>query len=269
MLYVTYAVNFVLMIGLPVTLWLFLWRRWGSAGFAWRLIVAGALTFIASQLVRLPLLAGLTALFQTGALPSIPEGYSNAFNIVTLSLTAGLFEEGARYLGYRFAVKGARTWENAVTFGAGHGGIEAIILGALVALTFVNMVVLQSVDVAALPIPADQQAATAKAVADYWSQPPYLTVLGAVERVFALCLHIALSVIVLQSVVRRNLAWLIAAMGWHGLANLIGVGVFQRGGPLASEAALAVVAALSLWVLFRMRPSRVESAPTGGTDARS
>lgn len=262
MLYITYTLNFVLMIGLTAALWLFLWRRWRGAGFAWRLIVAGALTFIGSQLVRLPLLAGLTALFQTGALPAIPEGYSNAFNLVVLSFSAGLFEEGARFLGYRFAVKDARTWRQGVTFGAGHGGIEAIILGALVALTFVNMVVLQSVDAAALPIPAEQQAATAKAVADYWSQPPYLTVLGAVERVFALCLHIALSVIVLQSVVRRNLAWLFAAIGWHGLANIIGVGVFQWAGPLASEGALAVVAALSLWVLFWLRPSRIQSDPT-------
>jgi uncharacterized membrane protein YhfC len=254
-LYVTYSLNFILMIALPVALWLFLWWRWRNVGFSWRLIVAGALTFIASQLVRLPLLAGATLLFQTGALPAIPPGYSNAFNLAVLSLTAGLFEEGARYIGYRFAIKDARTWRQGVTYGAGHGGLEAILLGVLVALTFANMVVLQSVDATALPIPEEQRAVTVKAVAEFWSQPWYLTVLGAVERALALTLHITLSVVVLQSVVRGNLWWLLAAIVWHGLTNLIAVGVLQVAGPLASEAALAVIAAINLWALFRLRKS--------------
>jgi hypothetical protein len=55
--------------------------------------------------------------------------------------------------------------------------------------------------------------------------------------------------------VRGNLWWLLAAIVWHGLTNLIAVGVLQVAGPLASEAALAVIAAINLWALFRLRKS--------------
>lgn len=42
-------------------------------------------------------------------------------------------------------------------FGAGHGGIEAIILGGLAGVAFINFVALRNVDVATLPIPVEQQ----------------------------------------------------------------------------------------------------------------
>ncbi|MGQ0601465.1 MAG: YhfC family intramembrane metalloprotease [Anaerolineales bacterium] len=257
MLHLTYTLNFVLMLALPIALGFFVVRRLGTH---WSLLLWGAATFIVSQLVRLPLLAGLTALFQSGALPHILEGYTAAFNIAVLSLSAGVFEEGARYLGYRFVVKDAREWRHAVTYGAGHGGFEAIILGALVGVTIVNMIVLQSVDLTTLPIPAEQRAAIAQQLADFWSAPWYLTLLGAVERVFALTTHIALSVMVLQVFARRQIGWLFAAMGWHGLANVVGVSVQQIAGPLAAEGALAVIASAGLWLIFRLRTEPVPIA---------
>lgn len=38
------------------------------------------------------------------------------FNTLVLSFSAGLFEEGVRWLVYRFWVKDARTWEKRVVF---------------------------------------------------------------------------------------------------------------------------------------------------------
>ena len=49
-------------------------------------------------------------------------------NLLVLSLTAGLFVETARWLMLRRFAPAARGWRNAVMFGAGHGGIEAILL---------------------------------------------------------------------------------------------------------------------------------------------
>lgn len=252
MLYFTYALNAVLMMAVAVGLWLWLRRRWPEA-FTWRLVFIGALMFILSQMVRLPLLGGLTTLFQTGVLPSPPPELSLVFNVIVLSLTAGLFEESARYVGYRWLVKDARSWKQSIVYGAGHGGIEAVILGALAATTVASMVSLRNVDMSTLPISPEQQALTARQVAEFWSAPWYLTLLGWVERVFALCVHLSLSVMVLQVFLRRQWRWLLLAMGWHALVNAGAVTVLESYGPLAAEAALAVVAGLSLMIIFNFR----------------
>lgn len=248
MLAVTYSLNVLLMIGLPIILAILIVRRLKTR---WSLLLWGALAFIVAQGTRLPLLYGLTALLQGREVMS--KEAAAVFNIVFLSLTAGLFEEGARWLGYRYIIRDARRWEDAVTYGAGHGGVEAIIFGVLAGLTVINMFVLKDLDLSQLPITADQQAALAGQVTAFWGAPWYETLLGAVERVFALTLHITLSVMVLQSFLRRNWLWLAAAMLWHGLANIIGVGTAQAAGPVAGEAALAVVALISLGILFWLR----------------
>jgi uncharacterized membrane protein YhfC len=41
-----------------------------------------------------------------------------------LGLSAGVFEEGARYLTYRFWAKEARTWGKGLMLGAGHGALR-------------------------------------------------------------------------------------------------------------------------------------------------
>lgn len=267
MLYVTYPLNFILMVGMPVALWFWLARRWK---LGWKLVMWGALMFVASQLVRQPLLIGLTELFRNGTLPQPPEWAGPWFNLVFLCFTAGLFEETARWAGYRWLVKDARTWRQAVVYGAGHGGIEALLLGLAVAVAFAQFIALQNVELSALPVPAEQQALLAQQIKDFWAAPWPLTLLGAVERVFAICLHICLSVMVLQAFTRQNKLWLAAAIGWHALANLIGVGITQVYGPVAGEASIGVIAAISLLILFRLRggPSGehpVDARPTASS----
>lgn len=269
MLSVTHFLNAFLMLTLPLALWLWLARRWR---LGWRLVGLGALMFIGSQVVHLPLLYGLTALFQAGVLPAPPAAWAPAFNIVVLSLLAGLCEETARYIGYRWLVPEARTWRQAVVYGAGHGGIEAILFGGLALAAFVQLTGLQQTDLSTLGLPAGQQAALAAQVQAYWSLAWPLTLLGAVERVLAITLHITLSVLVLQAVIRRRWGWWAAAVGWHALANAVALGVAQTlgaqtpAGMLGSEAALALVVALGLVLIFRLRAA--EAAATEAAAAK-
>jgi len=258
MLYLTYPLNFIIMIGAPIALWLWLARQWK---LGWKLVLWGALMFAASQLLRMPLLFGLTELFRHGALPQPPEWAGLWFNLVVLCLTAGLFEETARWAGYRWLVKEARTWRQAIVYGAGHGGIEAILLGLAVAVAFAQFVALQNVELSALPVPAEQQALLAQQIKDFWAAPWPLTLLGGVERVFALCLHVCLSVMVLQAFTRQNNKWLAAAIGWHALANFIGVGATQFYGPVIGEMCIGIIAAISLLIVFRLRDSQSGETP--------
>jgi uncharacterized membrane protein YhfC len=255
---IVHALNFILMIVLPILLGVFIARKFGAP---WSLFFIGAATFIASQVVHIPLNIGLTTLFQKGILPAPPKEWTTVFNAVVLGLTAGLCEESARYVVYRWWITSARTWRQALMFGAGHGGVEAIIFGALAGLAFINMVVLKGTAPAALPVPINQQALAAKQIADYWAMGWSMSLLGAVERAFTLCFHISAAVLVLQAVKRRNLLWLIAAILWHTTLNVVALLVLAAYGPYWSEATVGVLALVSLGLIFALRPTGDDAPP--------
>ena len=252
-----HSLNFILMLALPVALGFILARR---LRVGWQVWGVGVVTFIASQVVHLPLIFGLTKLFQNGVLPAPPEAWTTAFNAVVLGLAAGVCEETARYLVYRFWITRARTWREALMFGAGHGGIEAIIFGGLVGLTFINMVVLRDTAVTSLPVSADQQVLAAQQIAAYWATPWTEALLGAVERLFAMCFHLSAAVLVLQAIKRRNLLWLGAAILWHSTLDALAVMVLAAWGVYWAEAAVGGLALVNLAIIFLLRPT-IDDAP--------
>lgn len=89
------------------------------------------MTFIASQVLHIPVVYGLTALFNSGTLPAIPEALTALFSAILLGLLAGIFEETTRLILYKFSLKNVKTWAEGVLVGVGHGGVEAVLLGVL------------------------------------------------------------------------------------------------------------------------------------------
>jgi uncharacterized membrane protein YhfC len=142
-----YPLDAILMIALPVGLGIWLERKFH---LGWGLWWIGAATFIFSQAGHIPFNIGLTALFKRGILPTPPVAWLPAFNATFLGLSAGLWEELARYAAYRWWAKEARSWRRGVMLGAGHGGIEAILGGILVLVGFVNMMAIRNVDLSSL-----------------------------------------------------------------------------------------------------------------------
>lgn len=258
MLYVTYTINFVLMIAMPIALGVFLARRFK---LGWGLWFIGAATFLLSQVVHIPLNLGLTALFANKILPPPPEAWTPFFNPIVLGLTAGLCEETARYLVYRFWIKDARTWRAGVVFGAGHGGIEAIIVGGLAALSTIQLFVWRGVDLTTLGIPPQQLPLAQKQLADFWSAPWYASLLGALERALTIPFHVAMAVIVLQVFKRRNLLWLGVAVGAHALVDAVAVYASATVGPYWTEALIAGFSAMSVIMLFALKPALEEITP--------
>ncbi len=257
-LYFTYPLNGLLMVALPIALGIFLARRLGAR---WGLFGVGMVTFVASQVVHIPVNMGLTQLFAQGILPQPPEAWSAWFNPVVLGLTAGLSEETARYVVYRVWIKQARSWAEALMFGAGHGGIEAMLLGISVLVSYVVLFAIQRLGVDALGLPPEQQTTLMQQVADYWSAAWPLSLLGAVERVFSLCVHVALAVVVLQAVKRRNLLWLAGAVLFHAASNTVALLVLQPWGPYVTEAVIGVFALAALAIIYLLREEPPAPAP--------
>ena len=115
-------------------------------------------------------------------------------------LAAGLFEETGRYLAFAFALKKYRSKNvNALMYGAGHGGFEAI---AIVGLTMINniawsvMINNGSISTLLSSLSGDQLTQAQQSVTLLATTPSFQFLLGGVERLLAIALHIALSVIV-------------------------------------------------------------------------
>ncbi len=249
MLYLPYLLNILLMVVLPLGLCFFLTRKFG---LGWGLVGVGALTFIASQAVHLPVLYGLD--FLADRYLPIPKEWALPFNAITLGLLAGLSEEIARYVAYRRFIPTARTWKQALVFGAGHGGIEAVIFGVLAIQVFANMIILRDMDLTTIPnLPPEQLQALPQQLAAFWSAPWYAVLLGAVERVFALCFHLSAAVLVLQTFTRQNKIWLIAAILWHAVVDAVAVFAIQLWGPYWTEAIIGLMALISIGIIIALR----------------
>lgn len=254
------------MIFLPVLLGIYLGKKFKLPFRIWAI---GAATFILSQVGHIPFNAGLTALFTKGILPVPPDNWRLIFNAVVLGLSAGLWEEVFRYLAFRFWVKDARSWGRALFLGAGHGGIEAIILGVLVLVSYVAMVALQNSNLIAL-IPTEQMGLVQQQLSAYWSAPWYATILGAVERIFAICFHLSASVLVLQVFLRKQLRWLWLAIGWHMLLDASAVFAAPTWGIYLTEVLLGLQALISLAIIFKLRtPEPPEEAAEPQTEIKS
>lgn len=242
MLTAAYTISFLGMIVLPVILWIYFTRKFA---LSWKLILAGGLTFIGSQVLHIPLVLGMG---------SFLRGISLLLNAIILGLLAGIFEETARYILFKFFLKNTKSWKEGILVGLGHGGTEAVILGVLAALAFVNMTVYRNVDLSTVPtIPAEQLELAKQQVAAYWSAPWYMALMGFVERIFAICLHVSLSVMVLYSLVYHKPISFWLALLWHAFVDAVAVYVGQKVGILAVEGIVAIFAIISVWIVFRMK----------------
>lgn len=241
-----------------IALAIVLHRRLPAPWGAW---VWGALTFVASQVVRLPILLGLTTLSQTLGLNFGQEG-NFWFNAVVLSFSAGLFEETARYLVLRFLAKDVRGWNDAVMFGAGHGGIEAILFVGGAAIS--NVLLLANADAllaqtrAAAPAQADTLAAQIEALRGVGAD---LIAASLIERVFALMVHIGLTVMVMCAVEGGGVKWWLAAIAVHALTNFAAIAAQHIVGIVVAEVVVGMIGLAMLWFTLRQRPTAPTSQP--------
>ena len=249
-LFITHFLNGFLMIAMPIGLAIYLTRKFN---LGWRLFWIGGATFILSQIGHIPFNWAATVILNRTPLVNWSQDAQRVFNIIFLGLSAGLFEGFFRYGMYRWWARDARSWGRGLLAGAGHGGFEAIILGGLVLYAFIQMAIARSADLSAL-VPAEQLAQAQQQVQAYWSLPWHYTLLGAVERLFAIPVHLMLSLLVMQTFVRRQGWWVWLAVAahaaWDGaLVYLASMGLSVY----AIEGAAGLVAVIAVVVIFLLR----------------
>ncbi len=162
-------------------------------------------------------------------------------------LAAAAFEETGRWLAMRFTMRKCLTRENALMYGVGHGGTEAMLLLGITSINnlanslLINdgsmIQVLDTLDAAAA-----QSALTS--LSALWTTPAYLFFLAGIERILAIILQIALSVIMYRAVKEKDRRFYWAAFGIHFGVDFMIVLLAGVSAVLAEAVLLAAVAAV-------------------------
>src|SRR6516162_7343665 len=190
----------------PLLLAVFLARHYGGR---WRYWLCGVLVFLLSQgITRIPAMV----YFQTR--PAVQAALAEPVwfwpFLFFAAFTAGLFEEGGRWLAFRFAIPAAeRHWRTALMLGAGHGGLESIGIGLLTMGGLVSYLVVSLLPAETFGSAAAQVEEGRKQFAALQEWEPLL---GGWERLGAVTIQVALAVLVLQAFLRGRRWW------WYALA---------------------------------------------------
>lgn len=213
---------------LPIILVIIVIRKY-KASFLSVLVGAGVF-FVFQVILRIPLLSALGGM----------EWYRNlAENKVLLSLflglTAGLFEEVGRFIGFKILRKDKfYNYENGIAFGIGHGGIEAILL---VGLTYISNIVMSITINNGLydsTIAANLPVETAELIkSELMDTKTIMFLVGGIERIFAIIIQVALTLVVLYGIKYRKNIWVLVAILLHAvidtpvaLMSLNGISIF-------------------------------------------
>ena len=175
------------------------------------------------------------------------------------ALAAGIFEETARYISFRFLMKYSRSAENAVSYGLGHGGFEAIYLAGITSISVLMMAAEISSSGTAQMIQnftggSEAVAEQLRAQLVGFSQMTIPTALISVfERIVAMALHVSLSVLVMESVMVKGKAWLYpAAMAIHALMDVPAL-LYQSGKIPLLVCEAIMTAFTAVWVFVAIR----------------
>ena len=211
-----------------------------ATGAPWLALGWGVLTFTVSQIVlRLPWQIALGVWLKD----DLQRSPSLLFAWVAFSaVTAALFEETGRYVAFRRFFTKEHSFRAGLMFGVGHGGIESILLVGLTIAGNAAIYFLLGHDVS-LPLTEDVRATIVRQLAPL---TPGLALMGGVERLSSLCVHVAATLMVLRAVTTKELRWYGAALAYHALGNLAGVETAQHFGPFLAEAVIAAFAALGI-----------------------
>ena len=235
----------------------------------WKYFWFGALVMLVAQpLTRVPLID----LLHTVLAPLLST--SIAFTwiwLVIQAVTAGLFEEVGRYVGYRlFMRREPKTWAKAVMYGIGHEGLESVLLGGglQIVLPLLGAVIFSSINLNSLPI-AQRQAAIQQ-IAFVNAVPVWSPLLIAWGRLWSFPLQVALSVMVLQVFRQRQMRWLVLAILFHALIDFLTLALPQAFGQstaiqLLINGMLCGFGLLGVWIIWRLRaPDDEEKAALTG-----
>lgn len=177
--------------------------------------------------------------------------------VATGAMLAGIFEETGRFVMFKTVLKNRKNRETGVSHGIGHGGMEAmwmLVIGGIQYMIYAIMInngtfesflsqnAAAGIDISTLELMPE-------AIAQI---TPVNTLISVLERVFAMLLHVSLSILVFNAVKRSRIGLFFAAIAVHALFD-VPAGLYQVGAMniLPTEALIALLSVVSFVIIYK------------------
>ena len=237
---VAYIVTVAIEILLPIILAIIIWKKFKVS---WAIFFLGMVLFLAS-LIRIPLNTYLGGLLQSnfrGEIFYILYG-------VMAGLTAGIFEEGVRCIAFGAVIK-PRDYYKGVMYGIGHGGggESMIFIGLTTLANFIIFKFFPSI----LPINIVPQIAQMA-----W----YMPLVGALERILAIAIQIAFSVLIMYAFMSRKYYIIFVTIIFHAIVDLAAFYTNYKFGMWYSELSVFIFAVIGIVIIVLFRPKNYKHA---------
>lgn len=252
---------FIVAVGLPMGLMLYAFLKL-KADMLWFGI--GAATFIIFALV-------LEQCLHVVMIKQFGEALTGNLLVKAVygGLAAGVFEELGRFTSMNLFKKKELNKLNALMYGIGHGGIEAIIIVGLTSISnLITSIMINTGTFEPMLASLDDEvkAQTLKQVSLLWTTSSLDFYLAGVERVVAITLHICLSYIVYKAVNGKKLQLLFLAIALHAGLDFITVLLAGYTSSLALEIVLLVIVFILAALVYRMYSKDMETESYVGED---
>ena len=229
-----YILAVIIEIGVPIILAILIWKKFKVS---WAIFFLGVALFLAS-LIRIPLNNYLGVLLQK----SFRGEIFYIFYGVMAGLMAGIFEEGVRCIALGAVIK-PRDYYKGVMYGIGHGGGgESMIFVGLT--TLANYIIFKFFPniLPANIVPQMAQMA--------W----YLPLVGSMERIFAIAIQIAFSVLIMYAFMSRKYYIIAVTVMFHAVVDFVAFYINYKFGFWFAEIGVVVFTIVGIIIIFKLKP---------------
>ncbi|PER29845.1 YhfC family intramembrane metalloprotease [Bacillus cereus] len=204
------TIQLVLSILVPIIAFVYFRKKYH---INWKVVGVGVLIFIGfTQILETPF-----HLFMRGN-PAIAPILENPFVFALYGgLTAGVFEELGRFVSFYYLLKKYREYTDGLAYGIGHGGIESILVGGFAGLQTLTFAT--SINNGSFAQMVEQYPQLIHIKDLLIEQPAYLYLFGSLERIMALVLQIAFTMLVLYAVKQKKYIFLVYAILFHAFVD--------------------------------------------------
>jgi len=208
------AVSAIMAIGIPICLFFVFRKRLNLKVVPMLVGIAGFVVFalVLESLVHRIVIGRFVS-------PRTPALY-----IIYAVCMAGIFEESARFIAFKILKRKYEGIGTALSYGIGHGGIEAILLAGLTMISYiVTCIIVNTGNIGIITgnLQGEALASMNNQIQALAATAPYMFLVTGFERLFAIVVHISLSVAVFYSVYGKNKLWLYPlAILFHAIVDI-------------------------------------------------
>jgi uncharacterized membrane protein YhfC len=208
-------ISITLCVGFPLVIIVYMYKK---HIISWKVVLMGAAAFIISQSI---LRVNILKILNNSTWFNINVMQDYMVYSLFLGITAGIFEETARFICFKVFLKNKYQWHTGIAFGAGHGGIEALIfvLPACINNLIYSLAINSGKFESMLTKSGISSNMIVQMKVSLINAKSYVFLMAGLERIFAIIIHIAMTLMVLYAIKYRKNIYFLYAILFHAILN--------------------------------------------------